>query len=528
MFQVKPVHKWGVFEAIFRSKGRYEDPLRDVSVRCVFDSPSDGETVIDAFWDGGDEWRVRFMPDEEGTWTYRTVCSNECDKGLHGRRGSFKVVSYDGDNPVYRHGPLRLSDDRRYLIHEDGTPFFWLADTAWNGVIKSTLDEWREYLSFRRRQGFTVIQFVLTHWRGGPYDRLGERAYEGDKRIKRLNVGFFRRIDPKFSMLNEYGFVAAPVLLWAISDEISPGYRLSDEDALLLARYLVARYGAYVVVWILAGDGDYRGEKAERWRRIGRALFQGKRRQPVTMHPAGRHWVLQEFIGEEWFDIVGYQSGHGVDEEDLRWLCFGPPSRDWMLKPPRPFINLEPNYEMHLAYRILKPITPHMVRRAAYWSLLIAPTAGVSYGTNGVWYWAEKSETPFAHPNAGVARPWWEAMRLPGAEDMGRLKQIFTELPWWLLQPDPGLLTEQPGLEKVERFIAASRSLDGELAVIYTPVRQELRLNLAGLKRPVRAVWVNPRTGEKSKEKKISETCTTVEPPGEGDWILILRHTSSS
>jgi len=187
---VKPVHKWGVFEAIFRSKGRYEDPLRDVSVRCVFDSPSGGETVIDAFWDGGDEWRVRFMPDEEGTWTYRTVCSNECDKGLHGRRGSFKVVSYDGDNPVYRHGPLRLSDDRRYLIHEDGTPFFWLADTAWNGVIKSTLDEWREYLSFRRRQGFTVIQFVLTHWRGGPYDRLGERAYEGDKRIKQLNVGF--------------------------------------------------------------------------------------------------------------------------------------------------------------------------------------------------------------------------------------------------------------------------------------------------------------------------------------------------
>ena len=74
----------------------------------------------------------------------------------------------------------------------------------------------------------------------------------------------------------------------------------------------------------------------------------------------------------------------------------------------------------------------------------------------------------------------------------------------------------------------ASRSLDGELAVIYTPARQELRLNLAGLKRPVRAVWVNPRTGERSEDGEISETCTIVEPPGEGDWILILRHTSSS
>lgn len=523
---MESIYRWGVFEIVFRSGEHYKDPLRDVSVRCVFTSPSGEEEVVDAFWNGKDEWRVRFMPGENGVWTYRTLCSNERDKGLHGLEGSFQVVPYEGDNPVYRHGPLRLSEDRRYLVHEDGTPFFWLADTAWNGVIKSSLDEWQEYLTFRRRQGFTVIQFVTTHWRGGPYDRMGERAYEGDRHIERLNVEFFKRIDPKFSMLNEYGFVAAPVLLWAFPDNISPGFNLSDEDALLLARYLVARYGAYIVVWILAGDGDYRGERAERWRRIGRELFQGKRRQPVTIHPAGKHWVLREFIDEAWLDIVGYQSGHGVSEEDLKWLCFGPPSRDWKLKPPRPFINLEPNYEMHLAYRTLKPITPYMVRRVAYWSLLVAPTAGVSYGTNGIWYWAEKPETPFAHPNSGVARPWWEAMRLPGAEDMSRLKRIFAELPWWSLRPDPELLAEQPGLKRVELFVAASRSPDGELAIVYTPVKQKLRLNLSRMNKPVRMVWVNPRTGDCSEEEEIVKTDTLLEPPGGGDWILILRHTN--
>ncbi len=29
------------------------------------------------------------------------------------------------------HGPLKVSDNQRYIVHQDGTPFFWLGDTAW-------------------------------------------------------------------------------------------------------------------------------------------------------------------------------------------------------------------------------------------------------------------------------------------------------------------------------------------------------------------------------------------------------------
>jgi len=407
------------------------------------------------------------------------------------------------------------------LAHADDTPFFWLADTAWNGIIKSTLDEWDEYLSFRREQSFTAIQFVLTHWRAGLCDVEGETAYQGREKIVSLNVDFFKRIDPKFSMLNKHSLVAAPVLLWALGD--SPGVNLVEDDAILLARYLTARYGAYVLVWILAGDGDYRGEKARRWKRIGRAVFLNKHRQLVTMHPGGKHWLLPEFLQEDWLDIIAYQSGHGVDEGDLKWLCFGPPSKDWKLEPRRPAINLEPNYEEHLAYRIFKPITPHMVRRVAYWSILIAPSAGVSYGTNGVWYWAEKPEVPLDHPHVGVARPWREAIRLPGAQDMSRLRRVFSRIPWWVLSPDSELLVEQPGLENVELFIAASRSEDRKIAVIYTPEEQDVHLNLSYLKRPLEILWVNPRTGEETSTGLISGENVKLRPPDSGDWLLILR-----
>lgn len=523
---MKEVHKWGVFEADFKSSSSYGDPFRDVSLSCIFRSPTGREFVVDGFWNGGSTWCVRFMPDELGVWSYRTLCSNSGDEGLHNQTGFFESVPYEGENPIYIHGALKLSDNRRYLVHADGVPYFWLADTAWNGVLRSTVAEWSKYLKIRREQGFTAVQFVVTHWRGGPCDVERETAYEGRERIIRLNVEFFKRIDVKFSMVNEYGLVAAPVLLWAIRDDISPGSNLTDGDALLLARYLVARYGAYILVWILAGDGDYRGGKAERWKFIGRAVFQGRSRHPVTMHPAGRHWLLPEFLHEEWLDIVGYQSGHGVSEDDLKWLCFGPPSRDWLLEPARPFINLEPNYEGHLAYRVFKPITAHMVRRAAYWSLLVAPPAGVSYGTNGVWYWSRKPEVPINHPHIGVAKPWREAVNLPGAWSMGRLRRIFSKIPWWVLRPDHELLVEQPGFKHVELFVAACRSEKGEIALIYTPEMQSLNLNLSHMKKPFEAVWINPRREEEVRIGVFSCDRLNLTPPGPGDWLLILKALS--
>lgn len=45
-------------------------------------------------------------------------------------------------------------------------------------------------------------------------------------------------------MVNERGLVAAPVVLWALVED-DLGCKLPEEDAIRLARYIVARYGAY-------------------------------------------------------------------------------------------------------------------------------------------------------------------------------------------------------------------------------------------------------------------------------------------
>ena len=54
-----------------------------------------------------------------------------------------------------------MADDHRHLVHADGTPFFYLGDTAWELFHRLNREEADRYLDDRARKGFTVIQAVV-------------------------------------------------------------------------------------------------------------------------------------------------------------------------------------------------------------------------------------------------------------------------------------------------------------------------------------------------------------------------------
>ncbi len=56
---------------------------------------------------------------------------------------------------------IEIHRDGHMLQTEDGRPFFWLGDTAWELIDHTTNEEARYYLHTRARQGFTVIQTVV-------------------------------------------------------------------------------------------------------------------------------------------------------------------------------------------------------------------------------------------------------------------------------------------------------------------------------------------------------------------------------
>lgn len=521
---------WGCFEHTLESTLVYDHALHDVHVTVSFTSSAGTLREIDAFWDGGTLWRVRFMPGEIGIWHFETSCSDEDNQGLHKHSGSFECIAAKGTTRFDRHGSIGLSDSRRHFVHADSSPFFWMADTCWNGPLLSTDEEWAYYLAERRGQQFTAVQFVATQWLVSPQgDSNNEQAFDGCEQI-RINPTFFQRLDRKIEAANQAGMLAVPVLLWAAEwrdvevNQANPGYALPEGQAILLARYMVARWGGYHAAWLLPGDGDYRGQKAERWKRIGRAVFGDKSHAPVSLHPFHMQLMLDEFQFEPWLDIVGYQSGHGDDDDTIDWLVCGPPSTEWKRKPARPFINLEPPYENHLGYQSKQPHSDFSVRRALYWSLLNAPTAGVTYGGHGVWGWDDGSHLPAAHEHTGMPLPWREGINMPAAGQIRHLMQLMTSIEWWRLVPDLNLLVDQPGKPgQRNKYVAASRSDTGDLAIIYTPEEKSVYLDLSKMPLMQTAYWFDPRSGKTHHAYGSGPIeMRQYDTPAPGDWILVL------
>jgi hypothetical protein len=520
------VPKWGRFQAAFASTAPADNPLQDKELFVTFTSPTKRTVTVRGFWDGGDVWRVRFSPDETGDWTYATRAVPQNDSGLHARTGRFRVSDPDDETRFDKHGPVRVSASGTFLEHADGTPFFWLADTGWNAALKATPDEFDDYLAARAEQGFTAIQWVTTQWRAAPTgDRLNEQAFTGHDRIA-INTAFFQRLDARVAALDRAGLLSVPVLLWAIGGgadpDVNPGHSLPEDQAIRLAQYMIARWQGYNSVWILAGDGDYRGQRAERWKRIGRGVFGDQAHAPALMHPGGMHWILREFLDEAWVDVHGYQSGHGDDERTLRWMTDGPPSKEWTTEPVRPFINLEPPYENHIAYQSKQPISAATVRRAVYWSLLNAPTAGVSYGGHGVWGWDDGSGPPTDHAGSGTPLPWREAIQMPGATQMKHVADAFTAIEYWRLRPAQDVLVDQPGVIDASHFIAVAGTAEKDLLVAYTPAAATITLRADALPAGT-PNWINPRTGERSEAAgAVDKEVTRFTAPGAEDWLLVV------
>jgi hypothetical protein len=537
---------WKRFEQTLTSETDYANPLQEVRLDALFTAPSGKQYRVPGFWDGGREWRIRFIPDEIGKWQVVTDCSHTQNVGLHGVSNHFSCTEADTATRFDKHGVIRLSENRRYLTHADGTPFFWLADTAWNGPLCSTDDEWEHYLGERVRQKFTAVQWVATQWISAPNgDINGDLLFTGYEQIA-VNPRAFQRLDARLNTMNSVGLLGAPVLLWAAIwgvPEImacNPGTSLPENQAAMLARYMVARWQGNHVLWILSGDSDYSGARSERWKRIARYAFAGIKNALVTVHPMGMHIPYDEFEHEVWWNVVGYQSCHFGDSRSLSWLVKGPPATEWKREPARPFINLEPPYEMHndLSTLDLSGVTDHEftakdiesqrphrfddheVRRAMYWSLLVSPTAGVTYGGNGVWGWDLGGTHPKAHPFAGRTDSWQVALHMPAAEQMSHLFDFFTRIKWWELFPAPALVVKQPGEQDVQHFVTASKSAVGDSAVVYLPHECHITLTKDQLHPDIQAVWFNPRTGEYSLA--VSADSRSFTTPAEGDWLLLF------
>ncbi|MBV9353928.1 MAG: DUF4038 domain-containing protein [Chloroflexi bacterium] len=470
-------------------------------------------------FDDGSGSRVRLAAHASGSWYWRA------------QDGSQAVLSVGPlpEGSGWTPAGLTLSDDHRYLRFAEGRPFFWLADTAWSIVFKGAPAEWEVYLDRRARQGFSVLQVTLLPWRWHYTDADGNRPFhDGDP--GRPNAAYFARFDQFLQLAAERQLVVCLMLIWGGPRPLLPAIHFSQEQAVAFARYAVARFAAFPVVWSLSGDAEYVHELGK-WDAVGAAVEQtDPYGHPTTNHlPPQMNWT-ELFRHAPWHDFYMIQTGHrraaAADIADL-------PAAYARLTPAKAFVNGEPWYEQHPARDTAKygpPFTAYDARYALWVSVLSGATMGHTYGSQGIWNWkhAGDSEEEVAGPQVGPV--WSEALDHPGARHCGIAARLLRRLRWWDLQPAPERVQLDPSPGALDRPACAVVASDCWL--VYAP-KATGRLTLKGIP-PLDwlAFWVDPRLGSVQAIGRAdvgpSWRWQAPEAPTTEDWLLVLTRQSGA
>lgn len=494
------VAKWGRFEQSFKSSFRYDNPFQQCELTVVFVSPTGETNTVLGFWDGGRTWRVRFSPDLPGRWTYRTYCTDPANTGLYNQRGEFICTSPTGQDRFEQHGPVRVSRDHFHFEHADGTPFFWLADVAWDAPRLAGSRDWVNYTQTRGGQKYSAVEWAVTPgmdaWKHSPYS--------GDEKIA-IDPEYFQRLDQKVEMMNRAGLLSVIAPLRGVATD-----NLPEDQAALLIRYMVARWGAYDVAWLLIT-----GDTEVRWRHIGRAAFGTMAHAPTIVFTGEISTGSDDYRGEKWVDAFGFGLGQNLEDDALKWLAAGP-LREWHDQPQRPFINVDPPMENGLSIGSHQRINADDCRRLAWWSLLLVPTAGTSYGAQDVADWNTKTQSRM---------PTWQlSLFLPGAKQMGHIADFFATNNFPDLRPAPGSVAVQQGNVSPRRYMAAAQTESKDLELTYVPEDRTLELYLEALSPSPGIQWFNPRTGQMTAAVAVVGNRTCQFPtPDVGDWLLVIR-----
>jgi hypothetical protein len=423
---------------------------------------------------------------------------------------------------------ISIASSGRCFVRDDGKPFFWLADTAWNAALRGDPASWRRYCAARRQQGFTVVQFVTAPWRGCREPRHGPLFRQTADGVE-FGEHAWGMMEEWMALLVENDLVPAPVMFWDNNPD-EELFRLRDETCVAAATRMLERWRRFDPVWILAGDGDYRVTRQdERWKALGRAIFDGRPGELCTMHPCGRSWVGDQFADEPWYSFVGIQSGHGTSRADLGFLVAGPWTQRWK-DIRKPFVNLEPNYELAVSYQ--EPslrFTARHVRRAAWWSLLGAPAAGITYGNNPVWTWAQAAgERAEGHDSIWTGGPWTAGLQTEGIDSLSTLRAILAAVPWTYLLPADHLLAGQPGWDEPAAYQKVAATPDLGTIVAYLPEGGTARFCASMLPPAPRAGWIDPRTASETPGELSAHGAGAIREaraPSSEDWLLVLRST---
>lgn len=496
----------------------------------VFTGPSGRIIQREAFRIGQQELAVRFAPTEPGVWRMDVKAS--VDSGREETTQWIQVAAA-ADGRKTAHAFLKVAPGETYLEDANGAPFFWLGDTHWRFVDERWDDankpgwtsQFRDSVDQRVAQGFSVYQVNLMMFDWGA---SASRYFSAGS--DELDLDFLREvIDPRVAYIAEKGLVIALCLGWHQAVDEYP------ERVEILARHIVARYGAHAVVWTLGGeipgyDDRLREQRLGRWRRIAQVIRDADSYgHPMTSHGTNERPLPSYYVGEPWYDFVLNQHGHG--DRDLSPNHY----RDFFAENPGiPMVEGETLYEglrsVEDAGR--RTVNAVMVRQAAYRAIQ-SGCCGFTYGAQGGWNGAWERGS-FRDTWGDMA--WYEGLALAAGSQLGHLRSVYEALPWHLLRPVSGCFV--PGDSLNESFYSPLTTADDRRSVVVAYFDERYRLTGAGGafigldNADYEVRWFDPVSGATHIVVGGHSTrmgyLSVSDPPSAQDWLLIVHSLGAS
>jgi hypothetical protein len=430
---------------------------------------------------------------------------------------------------VAANAQLKLSPDKHYLVKKDGTPFFWLGDTAWELFHRLSREEAKEYLQNRADKGFTVIQAVVL----AELDGLNVPNFYGDRPLidndpTRPNEAYFKHVDFIVKEANKRGLIVAMLPSWG--DKWNKAWGIGPEiftpaNAEIFGRWIGARYRNSDIVWVMGGDRNMSDEEDYAIiRNMAKGIRAADPNHLFTFHPQGGRSSFDFFADDDWIDFHMSQTGHRAASP-----CYKANAKAYALKIVRPHVDGEPNYEDHP--NEFKPVEKGWMddfdtREAAYWNML-SGGAGHTYGNHNIWQFYTEKRVGINNARTN----WHFAMNHPGAFQVGFMRRLFEKRPWQKLRADQSVIAgDNP--EGPEYKVAAVAA-DGDFMMVYIPYGKKTTVNTTKIKsQKLKAWWFNPRDGGAIPLGEFPNGGSREFAPvsvGRGsDWVLVIDDASKN
>ena len=394
------------------------------------------------------------------------------------------------------HSEVKVSENGRYFVDQEGNPVFWLGTTQWQLFREYTLEEAEVILESAKSKGFAFVQVMLMGVGDGTQANVyGERPWI-DINPLTPNEAYFRNVDAVVQIARNKNVVISMTLF-------HQRYRayITVENARAWARWVAQRYrDVPTIVWSMTPEAKQ--EFVPILRELAAGLHEGDGGSHLVTFKPDPAPYSSSFIHEEnWLDFNSMQTWNSVE------LIYPMVTKDYSLRPVKPVLMAEGAYEQGSEYGF--DVTPLWIRRQAYYSYVAG--AHHTYGHNDSWR---------------VLPTWRQALDAPGATQLSLLKRIFLERKeWWNLVPDQAVFASG-GETSGQVLNLAARHKDGRWVMVYCGGAASFAINMSKIAgKEVEAFWIDPRSAESVAIGHLANTGVESfsTPKGWEDALLILE-----